>query len=182
MRLTAQDSIHCQGELECARPRALQCPKLHGSLEERRAPARLYGGQFDFETSLDASGCPALRFMNRSRETRLNFGTSKTFSCGVRHKFRGIRIADKSFVAKKFHVLGMVLRDATETTAVNLRNIPVQMAGMRVPPRVRTIPSLRRRLPVTVISEPPQTINIRQVAPNLGSRVNQTRQIQNQLA
>lgn len=84
-------------------------------------------------------------------------------------------------MAKKFHVLGMVMRSSAEVADANLRSATVQMAGMRVPPRVRTIPSLRRRLPVTVISEPPQTVIIRQIVPNLDSRVNQTRQIQNQL-
>ena len=156
--------------------------KTAGRWKSTGHPLGSMAGSLIFETSPDESGCPAPRFMNRNRETRVNFGTSKIFSCGVRHKFRGIRIADKSFVAKKFHVLGMVLRNATETTTMNLRNLPMQMAGMRVPPRVRTIPSLRRRLPVTVISEPPQTVDIRRVVPNMDNRVNQTRQIQNPLA
>lgn len=87
----------------------------------------------------------------------------------------------QSFVAKKFHVLGMAMRSMAEVADPILRTVTMQMAGIRVPPRARTIPSLRRRLPVTVISEPPQNIVIRQIVPNMDNRVNGTRQVQNQL-
>jgi hypothetical protein len=81
------------------------------------------------------------------------------------------------FVAKKFHAPGMV-RTAADSAALNLRMATMQLSGLRVPPRIRTVPTLRRRLPVTAISEPPQPVIIRHVRQNLGSSVSETRPIQ----
>jgi hypothetical protein len=92
-------------------------------------------------------------------------------------KTHGTRIADKSFVARKFQASGTV-RGAADFAAMNLRMATMQLAGMRVPPRVRTVPSLRRRLTVTEVSDPPQPIIIRHVVQNVGRQVNETRPIQ----
>lgn len=68
----------------------------------------------------------------------------------------------------------MTTRSAVDTAALNLRTATSQMAGMRVPPRVRTIPNPRRRLPISVISEPPRPVAIRQNVHNMDSAVNET--------
>lgn len=72
-----------------------------------------------------------------------------------------------------------MVRTPADNAALNLRMATMQLAGLRIPPRVRTVPTLRRRLPVTVISEPPQPVIIRHVGQNLGSRVSETRPPQN---
>lgn len=74
----------------------------------------------------------------------------------------------------------MVMRNAAEAATMNLRAATLQMAGMRTPSRVRTIPSLRRRLHVTVVSEAAQPINIRHVVHNIDSGVNETRRVDRQ--
>jgi len=55
--------------------------------------------------------------------------------------------------------------------AINLRMATIQLAGLRVPPRARKIQTVRRRLPVTILSEPPQTVIIRHALQNLGSAI-----------
>jgi hypothetical protein len=80
-------------------------------------------------------------------------------------------------VARKFHTSGSV-RSAADVAAMNLRMATMQLSGMRVPPRVRTVPTLRRRLQVTMITEPPATVIIRQSGQNLGNSVTGRRQIQ----
>ena len=89
-------------------------------------------------------------------------------------KIYGTRVALVYFVAKKFHAPGLV-RNAADSAAMNLRMATLQLSGLRVPPRIRTVPNLRRRLPVTAISEPPQPVIIRHVGQNLGSPVSETR-------
>ena len=56
---------------------------------------------------------------------------------------------------------------AFDGAEMNLRMATMQLAGMRLPPRVKTIPSVRRRLPVTDVSDPPQAVKIRQAVPNV---------------
>ena len=63
---------------------------------------------------------------------------------------------------------------------MNLRMATMQLAGIRVPPRVRTIPPVRRRLPVEIVSGPPQAVNIRHTVPNLDTAPAQNRSRQNQ--
>jgi hypothetical protein len=61
---------------------------------------------------------------------------------------------------------------------MNLRMATLQLSGVRMPPRVRTVPTVRRRLQVMMITEPPVTVIIRQVDQNLGNPVTGRRQIQ----
>jgi len=56
----------------------------------------------------------------------------------------------------------MMMSEAVDTAATNLRMVTSQLAGLRMPARVRTIPTLRRRLHVTVICDPPKFVVIRQ--------------------
>jgi hypothetical protein len=85
-----------------------------------------------------------------------------------------------NFVARKFHASGSVVRSAADTAAANLRIATMQLTGMRVPPRVRSVPLLRRRLEVTVTAEPPQPVIIRHAAPNLDTPAEKPRPVQNQ--
>jgi hypothetical protein len=80
-------------------------------------------------------------------------------------------------VAKKFHVSGQ-LRNAADIAALNLRMATMQLGGMRVPPRARTVPSVRRRVLVTMVTESAQSVIIRHASQNLGSPVSETRPIQ----
>jgi hypothetical protein len=98
---------------------------------------------------------------------------------GSGRPFHGIRIAHAWTVAKKFQAPENV-RTAVNTAALNLRIATMQLAGLRIPPRVRTVPSLRRRLPVITISEPSQPVIIRHVRQNLGTPIAEPQLIQNQ--
>ena len=73
----------------------------------------------------------------------------------------------------------MMVRPAADNAAMNLRMATMQLAGLRIPPRVRTVPPLRRRLPVTTVVEPVQPVNIRHVRQNLGTPVAEPRLVQN---
>jgi hypothetical protein len=55
--------------------------------------------------------------------------------------------------------------------AINLRMATIQLAGLRVPPRARKIPTVRRRLPVTIFPGVVQPVIIRHAFQNLGSAV-----------
>jgi hypothetical protein len=98
----------------------------------------------------------------------------------ISDKNHGIRIADKSFVARKFHTSGLIARTAVDSAALNLRMATMHLAGLRVPPRVRTIPNVRRRLPVTIISGVPEVVAIRHSVQTLGSQMNQTPALRDQ--
>jgi hypothetical protein len=74
----------------------------------------------------------------------------------------------------------MMVRNVSDGAAMNLRMATTQLAGIRIPPRVRTIPPMRRRLPVEVISEPAQVVNIRQAVPKPDTRITESVPIQNQ--
>ena len=80
-------------------------------------------------------------------------------------------------VARKFHASGMV-RNAVDSAALNLRMATMQLAGLRIPPRVRTVPTLRRRLPVTFVPESAQPVIMRHASQNLGSPVTETQPTQ----
>jgi hypothetical protein len=97
-------------------------------------------------------------------------------------KIHGIRIADKPFVARKFHTAGTMLRSAPDSAAMNLRMATMQITGMRVPPRVRTIPHVRRRIPITMVNEPAEVVVVRQAVHNLGNTIHKARLIQDQRA
>jgi len=71
-------------------------------------------------------------------------------------------------------------RSANDFAAMNLRMATMQMTGLRLPPRVRTIPPLRRRLAVTIIPEAPVMVIIRHAVHNMDTSVTGTRPIQNQ--
>jgi hypothetical protein len=57
--------------------------------------------------------------------------------------------------------------------AINLRMATIQLAGQRVPPRVRKVPAVRRRLPVTIFADAGQPVIIRHALQNLGSAVSE---------
>jgi hypothetical protein len=84
---------------------------------------------------------------------------------------------DTSLVARKLH-RAEVPRDAAQMAAINLRMATIQLAGLRVPPRARKIPTVRRRLPVTILPTMEQPVIIRHVLQNLGSVVSETRPAQ----
>lgn len=71
-----------------------------------------------------------------------------------------------------------MVRNAADRAATNLRMATMQLAGMRVPPRVRTVPMLRQRLLVTFVSESAQPVKIRHTSQNVGSPVTETRPTQ----
>ena len=81
------------------------------------------------------------------------------------------------FVARKFHASGMV-RTAVDSAALNLRMATMQLVGLRIPPRVRTVPTLRRRLTVTFVPEAAQPVIMRHASQNLGSPVTETQPAQ----
>ena len=100
----------------------------------------------------------------------------------VRHfdsVFYGTRIANLFGVARKFHSLG-IIRPTADGAALDLRVATPPLPGLRLPPRVRKVPVLRRRVAVTAIAQPPQPVIIRHVRPNLGSAVSETQLIQSQ--
>jgi len=85
---------------------------------------------------------------------------------------------DTFFVARKFHASGLV-RNAADNAAMNLRMATMQLAGLRIPPRVRTVPRVRQRLPVAFVSASAQPVKIRHTSQNVGSPISETRPTQN---
>ena len=71
-----------------------------------------------------------------------------------------------------------MVRNAADGAAMNLRMATMQLAGLRIPPRARTVPMLRRRLPVVFVSESARPVKMRHVSQNLGSPVSGTQPIQ----
>ena len=69
-------------------------------------------------------------------------------------------------------------RVAAQLAEINLRMATIPFAGGRVPPRVRKVPTVRRRLPVTMIQDDPRPVIIRQGFQNVGSAVSGTQPIQ----
>lgn len=80
-------------------------------------------------------------------------------------------------MAKKFHAPGLSTRSPAESAAMNLRMATKQLMGMRANPRVRTIPNLRRRLPVEFNSETPEVINIRHSVQTLDTAISEAQPI-----
>ncbi len=74
----------------------------------------------------------------------------------------------------------MMIRNAVDGPAMNSRMATTQMTGMRIPPRVRTIPSVRRRLPVTVVSDPSVPVIIRHVVQKMDTPITEAHPVQNQ--
>jgi hypothetical protein len=105
-------------------------------------------------------------------QDRQKKSAAEKFSGRGNFPFRGVFFWHTSCVtvgvAKKFHPSGLV-RNAADGAALNLRMATMQMAGVRIPPRVRTIPMLRRRLSVTFVAESAQPLKIRHAGQNLGS-------------
>ena len=67
---------------------------------------------------------------------------------------------------------------AAEVAAMNLRMATIPLAGLRVPPRVRKVPTVRRRLPVTIIPDSAQSVIIRHASQNLGSAIPESQPVQ----
>jgi hypothetical protein len=84
---------------------------------------------------------------------------------------------DTFAVARKFHTSG-IARSAADIAVTNLRMATMQMAGMRIPPRVRTVPTLRRRLSVAFVAASAEAVIMRHVTQNLGSPATETQPTQ----
>jgi len=76
----------------------------------------------------------------------------------------------------------MMTRNTTDSAVVNLRLATAQLRGTRIPPRVRAIPSLRRRVPITVVTGAPEVVNVRHAVQNMDTPVNKTLPLSNQRA
>jgi hypothetical protein len=87
---------------------------------------------------------------------------------------------NKSFVARKFQVKES-FPAAVKTAAMNLRMATIQSGGLRVPPRIRKVPALRRRLPITMLPEHSQPVIIRHTSQNLGSLAVKPRTLQRRM-
>ena len=72
-----------------------------------------------------------------------------------------------------------MVRNAVDSAAMNLRMATMQLTGLRLPPRVRTVPMLRRRLAVVFAAESAQPVIMRQSGQNLGTPVSETQPTQN---
>lgn len=86
---------------------------------------------------------------------------------------------DDFLVARKFQVnegFGSVLN----ASATGLQMMPLPLSGLRPASRVRKVPALRRRVPVTIIPGPVQAVIIRHMAQNLGSAAGKIQPAQNQ--
>jgi hypothetical protein len=86
---------------------------------------------------------------------------------------------DDSLVARKFQVnegIGL----ATTGLAAGLQMMPVPLTGLRPAPRVRKVPALRRRVPITMLPGPIQPVIIRHAAQDLGKAVSEIQPAQNQ--
>lgn len=74
-------------------------------------------------------------------------------------------------------------RGSRDTVAMNLRMATAQiygLSGLRAPSRARNIPAPRRRLTITVICDPPQTVVIRQAVQKIDRQVSGIQPIQSQ--
>jgi hypothetical protein len=76
----------------------------------------------------------------------------------------------------------MMVRSAADNAAMNLRMATLQMTGIRMPPRVRTIPPMRRRLNVEFVSETPQVVKLKLSVPKMDTHVTKSVPIQTQRA
>jgi hypothetical protein len=83
-------------------------------------------------------------------------------------------------VAKKFHASGLSARSPAENAAMHLRMATMQLMGMRANPRVRSIPIVRRRIPVEIIREAPEVINIRHSVQTLDTTISEAQPIREQ--
>jgi hypothetical protein len=88
---------------------------------------------------------------------------------------------DDNLVARKSHDQNVACA-VPETAVQNLRKAVIQLAGLRVAPRVRKIPTMRRRLSVLMVPASPQSVNIRHTSQNLGTAVSESQPVQNQRA
>ena len=67
---------------------------------------------------------------------------------------------------------------AENAVLMTLRMAATPLAGVRVPPHARKIPTVRRRLPITIFPLDPQPVVIRHAFQNVGSPVSETRPTQ----
>ena len=84
---------------------------------------------------------------------------------------------DTLLVARKYSN-SVSLHVPAGVAAMNLRMATIPLAGLRVPPRVRKVPTVRRRLPVTIIPDSAQSVIIRHASQNLGSAVSEPQPVQ----
>jgi hypothetical protein len=102
-------------------------------------------------------------------------------SCILRSRnFSGTRVATIPVVARKYYNAGM-MRPVADAAAMNLRTA-TQLMGMRVPPRVKKVPALRRRLPILMMPAIIEPVIIRHGGQNLGSVVAKTPSLQPQIS
>lgn len=80
-------------------------------------------------------------------------------------------------VARKYYNSLTVL-EAMEIAALNLRTGMIPLAGLRPPPRIRKLPTVRRRLPVTIIPNTAKSVIIRHVSQNLGNVISEAQPVQ----
>lgn len=80
-------------------------------------------------------------------------------------------------MAKKYYSVAQS-QVAAETALRNLRAASVRLAGLRVPPRVRKVPLVRRRLPITMLPAATESVIIRHAAQNLGGAIRETQPVQ----
>jgi hypothetical protein len=97
----------------------------------------------------------------------------------ARANFLWHTICDYFAVAKKFQLQGSS-GAVPNLSPEGVQILAVPLLGLRGAPRARRIPTVRRRVPLTVIPEPAAPVIIRHAAPNVGSPVNETQPAQNQ--
>ncbi len=68
--------------------------------------------------------------------------------------------------------------NAADNAAMQLRLVTMQLPGLRIAPRARTVPMLRRRLPVAFVPGSNRPVKIRHTSQNLGSPVTETQPTQ----
>jgi hypothetical protein len=80
-------------------------------------------------------------------------------------------------VARKYDN-SMRVQAAAEVAAMNSRMGTFPLAGLRLPPRVRKIPAVRRRLPITMVPEYAESVIIRHAGQNLGNAAGEIQPVQ----
>jgi hypothetical protein len=71
---------------------------------------------------------------------------------------------------------------AVQIAAIRSRLAAIESAGQRIPPRIRRVAPVRRRLPVVMMPQPAHAVKIRHTLQNVGSGISETQPVQNQRA
>jgi hypothetical protein len=82
-------------------------------------------------------------------------------------------------VARKYQSPGSE-RTAAETSALYFKTAAPHLTGLRLPPRIRKVPTLRRPVPIKMVPAESRAVNIRHIAQNLGAAVTKTQPVRNQ--